>query len=453
MPANASKLARLALAATVSLSGAVATTAATAVFGATSAHAATTSSVDGPITRSEIIQRAQYWLGKSIPYNQGGSYGDSSGRSYRTDCSGYVSMAWHLGSSLSTQTLPGVATEISRSDLKPGDILNSFYDHVLLFEKWDDAAHTTFSYYSFGSTPVKHVTGQSINAATFDSHPNGDYKALRYKKVINGSAGTESGGAGRARFADFDGDGKADYILVEDSGAIRVFLNKGGDGHGGWQDLGQVASGLTNDKSRVRFADFDGDGKADYIVIQPNGAVGVFKNNGGDGRGGWQDLGQVATGLTTDPDQVRFADFDGDGKADYVMTQADGSVGVFRNTNGAGGWQDLGKVAGGVTSDRSRIRWADINGDGRADYNIINPDGSITSYTNNGGDTGGGWTLRAKIASGLTTNQNVVHFADVTGDGSADYLVVNGPTNAFAYNGGDDTGGGWIDLGQIAAGV
>ncbi|MGW4383781.1 FG-GAP-like repeat-containing protein [Kitasatospora sp. NPDC004531] len=450
MPA---KLTRLALAAAVAVSGSIAATAVT-VLTATTAQAA--SAVDGQITRGEILQRAQYWYNQraNIPYNQGGSYGDSSGRNYRTDCSGFISMAWHLGSSANTQGLAdSYTTEISRSQLKPGDILNSYYDHVLLFEKWDDAAHTTFSYYSFGSTPVKHITGQSINASTFDSHPNGDYKALRYKKVVDGSAGTEAGGAGRARFADFDGDGRADYIVVEDSGAIRVFLNRGGDGHGGWQDYGQVATGLTSDKARVRFADFDGDGRADYIVLQPSGAVGVFKNNGGDGHGGWQDLGQVATGLTGNADQVRFADFDGDGRADYVITQADGSVGVFRNTNGAGGWQDLGKVANGVTSDRSRIRFADINGDGRADYNIINPDGSITSYTNNGGDTGGGWTLRAKIAAGTTTDQNVVHFADVTGDGSADYLIVNGPTNAFAYNGGDDTGGGWTDLGQIAAGV
>ncbi|MFI9782034.1 hypothetical protein ACIHEI_00785 [Kitasatospora sp. NPDC051984] len=71
---------------------------------------------------------------------------------------------------------------------------------------------------------------------------------------------------------------------------------------------------------------------------------------------------------------------------------------------------------------------------------------------NQGGDGRGGWATRAKIATGTTTDQNTVHFADVTGDGHADYLVVNGPTTAFAYNGGDDAGG-WINLGQIATGV
>ncbi|MFE4397988.1 MULTISPECIES: FG-GAP-like repeat-containing protein [Streptomycetaceae] len=266
-------------------------------------------------------------------------------------------------------------------------------------------------------------------------------------------AGTESGWAGRVRWADFDGDGRADYVILNDNGSARVFLNKGGDGHGGWSDLGQVTTGMTSDRSRVRFADYDGDGRADYILINGDGSVRVFLNKGGDGHGGWSDLGQVATGLTANPAQVTFADFDGDGRTDYVITQPDGAVGVFRNT-GIGSWSDLGKVAGGVTADTSRIKWADIDGDGRADYNIVNPDGSITSYVNHGGDTGGGWTLRPKITTGLTSNQNTVDLADINGDGRADYLVTTGPTTAFVNNGGDDRNNpGWIDYGQIAAGA
>ncbi|WP_331745191.1 hypothetical protein [Kitasatospora sp. NBC_01300] len=193
MPSSTlSRLAHVALAASLAASGAIVATAVTT----TAAHAATatitaavsaSSSIDGKVTRSEVIQRAQYWLGKSIPYSQGGSYPDSSGRNYRTDCSGYVSMAWHLGASPNPNT-QGIADsytyEIPRSELKAGDVLNSYYNHVLLFEKWDDAAHTTFSYYSFGSTSVKHVTGASING-TLDSHPNNEYKALRYKNIVD----------------------------------------------------------------------------------------------------------------------------------------------------------------------------------------------------------------------------------------------------------------------------
>ncbi|MFB6807079.1 hypothetical protein ACFCWL_10165, partial [Streptomyces sp. NPDC056387] len=164
---------------------------------ATALAAATVSSsaVGGSITRSEVIERAKYWLGKGLTYNQGGSYPDSDGKYYRTDCSGYVSMAWHLTSSLNTVGIGDSADtrEIPRSELKAGDVLNSYYDHVILFDKWDDAAHTKFSYYSFGSTPVKHVTGMSINASTIDGHPNGDYKALRYGKIVDDTQPTTAG--------------------------------------------------------------------------------------------------------------------------------------------------------------------------------------------------------------------------------------------------------------------
>ncbi|MEE1751214.1 FG-GAP-like repeat-containing protein [Streptomyces sp. SP18CS02] len=268
------------------------------------------------------------------------------------------------------------------------------------------------------------------------------------------SAANEAGGSGRVRFADFDGDGKADYLTVADSGALRVHLNKGGDGHGGWQDLGQVAAGVASDRTRVRFADFDGDGRADYITLSATGAVSVYLNKGGDGRGGWSTLGQVATGVIANPDQVRFADFDGDLKTDYIVTQTTGAVEVYRNTNAAGGWSDMGRVAAGVTADRSRIRWADFDGDQRVDYTIINADGSVTVYTNHGGDTGDGWVKRAKVTGGVTSSQNLVHFTDLSADGRADYLTVNGPVSAYLNNGGDDKAQpGWVNYGQIANGA
>ncbi|MEU3494231.1 FG-GAP-like repeat-containing protein [Kitasatospora cineracea] len=269
-------------------------------------------------------------------------------------------------------------------------------------------------------------------------------------------AGTESGGSGRVRWADFDGDGRADYVIVNDDGSVRVFSNKGGDGHGGWSDLGQVASGMTGDRARVRFADYDGDGRADYLVINADGSVRVFSNKGGDGHGGWTDLGQVASGMTADPAQVAFADFDGDGRTDYTTIADDGAVHVFLNRggDGRGGWSDLGKVAGGLTTDRSRLRLADFDGDGRADYNVVNPDGSLTTFLNKGGDGHGGWTDHGRTAAGLTTDQNSVALADVNADAHADYLVTTGPTTAFLNNGGDGWNTpGWIDYGQIATGA
>ncbi|MFF2076420.1 FG-GAP-like repeat-containing protein [Kitasatospora sp. NPDC058162] len=271
----------------------------------------------------------------------------------------------------------------------------------------------------------------------------------------NHHSGTEAGN-GRVKWADFDGDGKADYITVGPTGAINVWLNNGGDTGGGWTSLGQVATGLGADPNRVRFADFDGDGKADYIYINPDGSVHVYLNRGGDGRGGWQDLGIVATGLTTDVSRVRFADIDGDGRADYNVINPNGSVGTYLNRGGdtGGGWVNYGQIASGLTTDPSRVRLADIDGDGRADYSAIGGNGSVVTYLNRGGDGHGGWSNYGQIATGTTADQNAVVLADFTGDGRSDYITTNpnGSVNVYRNDGGDGHGG-WTNLGQVATGA
>src|SRR5690348_11731864 len=82
----------------------------TIVNGAVSpAHAtvATPSWAGGPITGMQVILRAQDWVQKNPTYSQSAYIAgpDADGKTYRTDCSGYVSMTWHLTSSYSTRTL------------------------------------------------------------------------------------------------------------------------------------------------------------------------------------------------------------------------------------------------------------------------------------------------------------------------------------------------------------
>lgn len=98
------------------------------------------------ISQSEVIARAHYWLSENVQYSQSASHRDPQGRQYRTDCSGFISMAWHLGESRNTGTLTDAARQLgSREDLEPGDILlwhsdDPWAGHVVLFEAWTDTA-------------------------------------------------------------------------------------------------------------------------------------------------------------------------------------------------------------------------------------------------------------------------------------------------------------------------
>ncbi|MFE4822949.1 hypothetical protein ACFRFU_42375 [Streptomyces sp. NPDC056704] len=154
---------------------------------ATLVAAQAASSVGGPITHNEIISRAQNWVDEAVPYNQQDSYPDPQGRNYRTDCSGYVSMAWHADDSYTTWTLPNISTEVSKSSLLPGDALNYYEQHVILFGNWIDKAAGTFKYFAEQNRSVvtNTYTGD-LNSSSLAGWPTSVYKGLRYNKTTSG---------------------------------------------------------------------------------------------------------------------------------------------------------------------------------------------------------------------------------------------------------------------------
>ncbi|KAI9148202.1 hypothetical protein HJFPF1_12028 [Paramyrothecium foliicola] len=111
------------------------------------------SAIEGPIKRSEIMSRAQYWISRGVPYSMDASHPDVQGARYRTDCSGFVSMALHLKTpGLSTVYLPGVAKAIGWADLRQGDFVGTLGSgtggaggHVTLFDSWTDSSKKRYN--------------------------------------------------------------------------------------------------------------------------------------------------------------------------------------------------------------------------------------------------------------------------------------------------------------------
>jgi cell wall-associated NlpC family hydrolase len=97
------------------------------------------------------------------------------------DCSGFISRCWKLTRSYSTRELAGLCVELkSWNELKPGDILNTFNAHCLLFAGWDDAEKTRIIAYETGSPPDWKVVSHSIDAKWLRSI---GYRPLRYRKM------------------------------------------------------------------------------------------------------------------------------------------------------------------------------------------------------------------------------------------------------------------------------
>lgn len=109
------------------------------------------SGVAGTAARKQILDRAYRWLDASVSYDQTKSYkapGDA--KAYRTDCSGFISMAWSLSSSLNTTAFgqsSGSKRLPSMESLQPGDALlhpktsREPYAHIMLFAGWEDDDH------------------------------------------------------------------------------------------------------------------------------------------------------------------------------------------------------------------------------------------------------------------------------------------------------------------------
>ena len=109
----------------------------------------------GSISREQIIARAESWLRPAIPYSQSQFHQNEYGR-YRTDCSGYVSMAWGLPGipedrhgGLDVVGLIGVSSAICRDELRAGDALllpdgTNLTRHVTLFDRWADGSSTRY---------------------------------------------------------------------------------------------------------------------------------------------------------------------------------------------------------------------------------------------------------------------------------------------------------------------
>ncbi|MEU5715656.1 peptidoglycan-binding protein [Streptomyces sp. NPDC020403] len=139
-------------------------------------------------TRTEIIDRARKWVDAKVPYSMSAYWSDG----YRQDCSGYVSMAWNLGTNEWTGSLAAFGTKIARADLQPGDML-LFHNpadpekgsHVTLFGGWTDDAHT--HYLAYEQTPP-HTRRADTPMAYWTNSSR--YVAYRYKGLAAGASGS-----------------------------------------------------------------------------------------------------------------------------------------------------------------------------------------------------------------------------------------------------------------------
>lgn len=203
---------------------------------------------------------------------------------------------------------------------------------------------------------------------------------------------------------DLDGDGKADLITtgyISDNQACITFKNTSTVGNISFNWVNVYPSGYH--PQNLIIADIDGDGKSDIAAPVGYGSFVIYRNT--TVAGGVIDFANPVSYTSGQyPTGIAIGDLDGDGRPDLVVPDGffPGHIGVFKNNSTAGSLQLEAKVdytKGTSSSNVSGLGYggaavADFDGDGRADMVVSNYQGATISVSTN--------TINAPVIASFT---------------------------------------------------
>ncbi|MCX4657942.1 VCBS repeat-containing protein [Streptomyces uncialis] len=380
--------------------------------------------VGGPITRQNIINRAQYWVDQQVPYDRTAYRGDLHGRPYRTDSGGLVSMAWRLGTSATPRTLPHHSTRLGGVDeLQPGDALSNGMGRAAVFVEWTDALRTSATVIELaGPGTVAHRTQYSANLITL-----GRFKPYRFNRVIEIPVVIPDKGMTNITPAgDLNGDGAPDVIAVET--ATGDLYRYSGPSYGGGTRV-KIGHGWTSISDIAGVGDLTGDGVSDILAVEAG--TGDLYRYSGPGFGGSTRV-QIGHGWDSMAQVTAVGDQTGDGAPDVIAIER--STGDLYRYAGPGyGGSTRAKIGHGWNIYDTVVGVGDQTGDGIADILAVHAQtGELFRHSG----PGYGGATKVKLGDGWDAMINLAGIGDLTGDGVPDLLAVEAATQKlFRYSG------------------
>ena len=231
-------------------------------------------------------------------------------------------------------------------------------------------------------------------------------------------------GESSAAWADFDGDGRLDFLISGttnglSSGAISQLWRNTGSGF-----TNVPIPGLTGAYfGSVAWGDFDNDGLPDFLI------TGLTNSNTGDAMTQlWRNTGN---GFTNVPipglrgvyvSSVAWADYDNDGLLDFLLEGLNGNTFISELWHNTGNGFSNVPVPGLLGVADGSLAWGDYDNDGRMDFLITGLTNGASKISQIWRNTGAGFA-NVPIA-GLEGNfDNSVAWGDFDNDGRLDFLL------------------------------
>ncbi|KAI1129345.1 carbohydrate esterase family 3 protein [Nemania abortiva] len=277
-----------------------------------------------------------------------------------------------------------------------------------------------------------------------------------------GSGGTHQKGDG-AHWGDMTGTGNDDYVWIDPDGAVVIFPNVNTppdtSKYPNW-GVAQVALRTGLDRKALHLGDWNNDGKADIIgVDKKTGAITIWLTSYSNGVFSFNrmtsDISYCSEGWGVGLFDIgaHFADITGSGCVDYLCMKPDGHTTAWLNDckQGLFNLRNVGQVKFTERLDRANHRFADVNGDGLADFLWVDKfTGDASVWINDGEKPEDQrpallgskfkWIKSGPLYAGSSRGPNL-HYPNLGGIGRADQVEVD-----------PNTAQGWISFNTCPAG-